>query len=40
MSPINFEDRENFCRTIAFFFSAPEAERIEKFQKVGGQTFF
>jgi putative dimethyl sulfoxide reductase chaperone len=40
MSPINREERENFCKAIAFFFSAPEAERIEEFQRMEGLTFF
>ena len=40
MSSINLEEKENFCKTLAFFFSPPEAETIEEFQKVGWLTFF
>jgi len=40
MSSINLEERENLCKTIASFFSSPDAETIEEFQSMGGLTLF
>jgi TorA maturation chaperone TorD len=40
MNSVNLEERENLCKTIAFFFSPPEVETVEEFRKMGGLTFF
>jgi TorA maturation chaperone TorD len=40
MSLINLEEKEDFCKTMAHFFSPPELERSEEFQNIGGVVFF
>jgi hypothetical protein len=40
MSPINLEEKETFCKTMAFFFSPPDPERWEEFQNMGGAVLF
>jgi putative dimethyl sulfoxide reductase chaperone len=40
MTSINPEEKEDFCKTMAHFFSPPDIDRREEFQNVGGAGFF